>query len=87
MKKAIVIHPMVQCMINRNLCQRIINYLRLNGIEHTDDITLADYIFFSGCGVLEANETEGLSIISAIVNYIQSTDKWIQCFLVGCLLK
>lgn len=87
MKNAIVIHPMVQCMINRNLCQKITDYLLINGVDQTDDITLADYIFFSGCGVLEANETEGILIIKKIISYIKSTGKPTQFVLVGCLPK
>lgn len=84
---AIVIHPMVQCMINRNLCQKIKNYFEINNIKICSTIFEADIIVFSGCGVLESNEIEGLHIIQFIKKYIENSKKNIRFVLVGCLPK
>lgn len=87
MKKAIVLHSMVQCMLNRNLCQRVKNYLAQNEISLCDSVEEADLIFFSGCGVLDSNEQEGLEKIKKLEKTVQETNKKQKIILIGCLPK
>lgn len=86
-KNVIVLHSMVQCMLNRNLCQRIKDYFVFNGYELVDSISKADIVVFSGCGVLESNELEGLNKIAQIEQEVEKYDKKAKIVLVGCLPK
>lgn len=87
MKKALVLQGTQSCIMNRNFCQKIRDYLFINNYELVLNMEESDIIFYSGCGNLEASERGGLEEIWNIKNAITSKKVKTKLVLVGCLPK
>lgn len=86
-KKAIVIPAWLSCVLNRNLCQRVRDYLVLNGYELCSSIDKADLIFYSGCGVTIGTELQSLAELSSIEENVASKNDDRKVILIGCFPK
>ena len=52
MKRALVLQGVQSCILNRNYCQKIRDYLVMNDFKLCMTIEEADLVFYAGCGNL-----------------------------------
>ncbi len=86
-KKAIVFTGWLSCILNRNLSQKVKNYLRINDYELTSDAKEADIIVFSGCAVTEPIELYNLKELIYLEKIVEELDRGQKIVLIGCLKK
>lgn len=87
MKRAIVIPAWLSCILNRNLCQRVRDYLTINGYELCSSIDKADIIIYSGCGVTEDTELQSHAELAYIEEKMDSYQDNKKVVLIGCFPK
>lgn len=86
-KKAIVIPAWLSCILNRNLCQRVRNYLIANGYIMCSSIEDANLIIYAGCGVSHECELQSLAELSFIENKVIKAGDKQTIVLISCLHK
>jgi tRNA A37 methylthiotransferase MiaB len=86
-KKAVVFPGWLSCVINRNICQRVRNYLSINGIEMVSSIKHADYLIYAGCAVTEDAELQSLLEIDYMEKIVAESESMKRIILIGCFPK
>jgi tRNA A37 methylthiotransferase MiaB len=86
-KKAVVFPGWLSCVINRNICQRVRNYLSMNGVELVSSVKKADYIIYAGCAVTEDTELQSLLEIDYLEKIIADSASDQRIILIGCMPK
>lgn len=86
-KKAVVFPGWLSCVINRNICQRVRNYLSINGIEMVSAIKQADYLIYAGCAVTEDSELQSLLEIDYMEKRVAESESSKRIILIGCFPK
>lgn len=86
-KKAVVFPGWLSCVINRNICQRVRNYLSINGIEMVSSMKQADYLIYAGCAVTEDSELQSLLEIDYMEKKVAEYQSAKRIILIGCFPK
>ena len=86
-KKAVVFPGWLSCVINRNICQRVRDYLTINGIEIVSSVRQADYLIYAGCGVTEDSELQSLLEIDYLEKKAAENVSDQRIILIGCFPK
>jgi len=83
-----VIPSWLSCILNRNLCQRVQDFLTVNGHKIATSIEKSDAIIYAGCGVscdTEMQSLKELLLVEEKIDIKNNKDKKI--ILIGCLPK
>ncbi len=86
-KNAAVFSGWMSCILNRNLSQKVKNYLELNGYSITSRAEEAEIIVFTGCAVTEPVELYNLKELAYLEKITEELNADQKIVLIGCLQK